>query len=211
MAKKEMSPEARAKMLANLEKARANRKPKVAASEPASAEPEAKPPSKEAKPKSPPMNLFSGNVAKLQIFDPDGNAGIPGFATRWFTDEGNSGVRINAARRSGWDFVTRDEVALNDSLTPLNTNLGDHVTMVVNPHAEGGKPELGYLMKIPQELFDRYQNERENTVHANIEHALRAGAMNRSSEARQYSANSDIARATHSSLPGIEMGTKIYR
>ncbi len=166
---------------------------------------------KSEQPAAPPMNLFSGDVRKLQVFGRDGNEGIPGFKTRWFADEGGSGVRINMARRSGWDFVTREEVALNDSLTPLNSDLGNHVTQVVNPHAEGGKPEIGYLMKIPEDLFKSYQDEREQKVHGNIERALREGAMNRGPEARQFAAGSDIARATHSSLPNIEMGTKNYR
>ena len=154
-------------------------------------------------PQSPPPNLFSGNIARLTLIGRDGSLTdpVPGFATRWFNDENGdqtrTGPRIQMALRSGWVFIERDEVALNEGLVPLNVDLGSHVREIVGKQ-QNGSPLFAYAMKKPQWLFDLHSKEREDNVNARIESSLRAGRSDKLPADKQYARD-------------ISIDTKLYR
>src|SRR5262245_35730249 len=109
------TPEARAKAQATI---KANREAKSAAK----VGPQVKSPSPEA----PPPNMFSGTTKKLEVFGKPGTEKhdpIPGFQLYWF-DDIEGGLVIQQAKASGWVFVEKHEIALNDANTgPGNNDL----------------------------------------------------------------------------------------
>ena len=133
-----------------------------------------------------PPNLFQGNVLKLQLIGKNGTPTdpIPGYVTRWFNDDGN---RIALAQASGWEFVDRNEVVLNENLTPLNTDLGSKVREVVGKQQDG-TPMYAYAMKKRNEIHAAHMQEREVKVNQRIEDSLRKGLTDysRNPENRQY-------------------------
>jgi hypothetical protein len=135
-----------------------------------------------ANPKAPPKNLFSGFVQKLQVFGKSGdpNDPIPGYKPRWFNDV-EGGLRIQTALASGWEFVNKEEVALNDApATPGNNDLGSHVRRWVGEHQDGSAI-YAYLLKKPNwlvELHETGPESREVLHHQRIEAELRRGTFN---------------------------------
>jgi len=152
-------------------------------------------------PIAPPRNLFSGEMLQLQIYGKDGNDKdpIPGFRTRWFNDEHGSGVRIKMALSSGWLLVKSDEIALNEGLTPSNSDLGSHVRKIVG--TVGNEPLYAYLMKKPEALAQLHDDQHEQATNVRIEEALRSG---------QISQNPVDAQGPARTVK-IDIGSKLYR
>ncbi len=129
-------------------------------------------------PQAPLRNLFSGEMPRLAVYGKPGtdpNNPIPGFKLRWFNDV-EGGQRVTRARMSGWEFVSKDEVALNEAPTsPGNTDVGDKVSMWVM-QGNNGSAINAYLMKIPLALWQSYQDEHEK-VHVRVEERLKGGAL----------------------------------
>lgn len=127
--------------------------------------------------KAPPPNLFSGKVQNLQVhpregFDP--NDPIPGFRLFWFPDD-RDGIEIARAQASGWVFVTKDEVGINEApVGPGNTAPDDHVRRWLKYATAQGVPVYGYLMKKPEELCRLHDEERES-YHRKQEESILAG------------------------------------
>jgi len=96
---------------------------------------------------------FDGFTKKLEVFFPEGSTLREEYYLRWFNDDG---VRINKALQAGYEFVTSKEVAMGETVVPLNEDLGDRVSRVVGTKADG-KPMMCFLMKLPNEL--RAQDE----------------------------------------------------
>ena len=163
-----------------------------------------------ATPKAPPRNLFSGTTLKLQVFGKDGNDKdpIPGYRLYWFNDV-EGGLRIAQAQASGWEFVQREEVALNNGqLSPGNNDLGSHVRRWVGT-GEDQKAIYSYLMKKPLELDAVHQQEREN-LHLQIEAALKSGTFNMTPGEKRYTAERPPI-GSPSGLPPISISSSIAR
>jgi hypothetical protein len=153
-----------------------------------------------------PPNLFSGETKELEVFGKNGSATdpLPGFRLYWFNDTQGSGVRISQAKRSGYEFVTNDEVLLNDSKVSGSDDLGTNVRKIVGQ--AGDKPLYAYLMKKPLWLHEKHQAEHEK-VHQRQEQALRQGRVSDKRDDRQYAPG----QVPGSNLPPIELDTKNYR
>lgn len=139
-------------------------------------------------PQAAPRNLFSGDVKKLEVFGRNGSNTdpIPGYRLYWFLDRDNSGTRLHQAKMSGWEFVQRDEVSINDvSAIQGNTDLGSQVRVFGGSFNQ--QPIYHYLMKKPQWLDQQHQAERE-AYHDKIEGLLRKGKYNAKAEDKQYTA-----------------------
>lgn len=79
---------------------------------------------------------------------------IPGWCLAWINDTGG---RIEEARLGGYEFVGRNEITLAvGSVTPLNSDLGNRISMVVGTEKQTGAPKRAYLMKI------RVEHKEEN-------------------------------------------------
>ncbi len=78
---------------------------------------------------------------------------IPGFYLQWIDD---SGGRILEAQAGGFEFVQRNEIHLapGADVTPLNSDLGDKISMIVGANKMTGAPKRSFLMKIRQEFKD---------------------------------------------------------
>jgi hypothetical protein len=152
-----------------------------------------------------PRNLFDGQMKSLDVFGKNGSTTdpIPGYRLYWFTDTGNTGVRINQARVSGWELVNKDEIALQENVVPGNNDLGTHVRKVVD--ARTSPPQYGYLMKKPVWLDDlhRKQLAQENE---NIVNSVRSGRHSSDHAEGRYTA-SQVAGST---LPKIEISSKAF-
>src|ERR1700683_3260392 len=95
--------------------------------------------------------------------------GIPGYHPHWHLEE-----NIPAAIRAGYEFVTSDEISVNQALDTQdvggdnrksgNQSLDSRISIIGNKIGGDGRPEMQYLMKLREEwwLKDRKQiDERE--------------------------------------------------
>ena len=158
-------------------------------------------------PKAPPRSMFDATTRKLDVF---GKAGtdpkkpIPGHELYWFDDKENY---VSLALRSGYRFVTNEEVAMNDSPTSGgNTALDEKVRQVVS--WSGDAPVYAYLMAIPEELY-RNQKEGPGSIeehHQELERQLSMGTYRMDPNDGRYTARNmpDGMRAYN--LPLIKMG-----
>lgn len=98
-----------------------------------------------------PMSL---PTLKLQVPE------IPGYKCRWM--RGTTG-RLQQALAGGYEFVERDEVALNAmgladaALSDGNSDLGSRVSISAGEEMAEGQGVRLYLMKIKRELWDEDQ------------------------------------------------------
>jgi hypothetical protein len=78
---------------------------------------------------------------------------IPGFYIQWIDDIGG---RILEAQAGGFEFVQNNEIHLapGADVTPLNSDLGDRISMIVGTNRITGAPKRSFLMKIRQEHKD---------------------------------------------------------
>lgn len=134
-------------------------------------------------PAAPPPNLFSGRVKRLEVHpNPKRHPGatyndpIPGYRLYWFHDVEN---QVAMAQASGYRFVEKDEIGLNDAhVAPGNNDLGTHVRRWVNSvGGPNGGAIYAFLMKKPNWLAELHDAEMEK-VHQRQEAQLKAGAMN---------------------------------
>lgn len=146
----------------------------------------------EPSPQAPPRNLFTGQVQKLAVFGKPGtdpNKPVPGHELYWF-DDIQDGMVISQAKASGWQFVQKEEIALNDApVSPGNTDLGGNVRRWVSN--AGGQPIYSYLMKKPDWLYQLHMegpDSLEQRVHMQLEERLRTGTLNDSPDQRRYTA-----------------------
>lgn len=152
---------------------------------------------------APPRNLFSGQFRQMEVFGANGSNTdpIPGWRLYWMNDIGD---RINRARQSGWEFVMKDEIALQENLVPGNNDLGTQVRKVVNPNLI--PPTVAYLMKKPADLDALHQAEIQEVNNRN-EAALRQGRVNAQAGDGRYVAG-DVQ---NSLLPKIEISRNLNR
>ena len=153
---------------------------------------------------APPPNLFSGKVQNLQVHPKEGgdpNDPIPGFRLFWFPDD-RDGIEISRAMASGWVFVQKDEVGINDApVGPGNTAPNDHVRRWLKYATAQGTPVYGYLMKKPEELCRLHDEEREN-YHRKQEEAILSGGG---------AYNTVDRKAQRQASVGISIGTEILK
>lgn len=139
-------------------------------------------------PSPPPRNLFSGDIKKLEVFglNGDNKDPIPGFRLYWFLDRENSGARMHQARMSGWEYVMKDEVSVNDtSAIQGNSDLGSQVRVFGGSF--NNQPIYHYLMKKPVWLDQVHQGEMQAHLDK-VEGHLRRGKLDAKPEDRQYTA-----------------------
>ena len=159
-------------------------------------------------PKAPPRNMFSATMKKLDVFGLPGSdplEPIPGHVLYWFDDIQNY---VTMGLASGWVFVSKNEVAMNDAPTsPGNTALDDKVRAIVG--WSGNEPIYSYLMKKPKEL-DLLHREGpdsiEQMVHMKQEEQLAMGTYRMSPDDGRYTAGHLPNGVAGSSLPAIKMG-----
>ena len=181
-----------------LELFRTGKTPAVATTAPT---PEEKPVAAEAPKPRRRVNLFNGQRKRFEFMGKNGSFTdpIPGYRLYAFKD---TGTRISDALQSGWTFVTKDEVVLNDSWnTPLDTDLGSHIRVPANQNDESGKPTYHIIMK-KLKIHDEEDMAELEKLHDNIEQSLRAGTFNMTSGEKRYTAANPPA-GSPSGLPPI--------
>jgi hypothetical protein len=159
-------------------------------------------------PKAPPRNMFSATMKKLDVFGLPGSdprKPIPGHHLFWFDDVENY---VTMAQASGWRFVTKNEVAMNDAATsPGNTALDDKVRAIVG--WSGNQPTYAYLMAMPDELYLHHHegpDSIEQMVHVKQEEQLAMGTYRMSPDDGRYTASNLPQGVAGSNLPSIKMG-----
>lgn len=117
---------------------------------------------------------LDGRVEKLKIYGT-----IPGYHMHIFNEDG---ARLDEAQRSGYTFVKRGEIQdVGRDVTSYNTDPGENVRFVVGKR-DNGNPMYGYLMKIPEEIFQDDQNALE-AYNAGVDGAIRRGGVGIKDEA----------------------------
>ena len=134
------------------------------------------PKSIEVKPTAAPVKprrvAFDGFTKRLEVFFPEGSTLQETHYLRWFNDDG---VRVIKAQQAGYEFVSRAEVAMNETVVPLNEDLGDRVSRVVGTKADG-KTMFCFLMKLPLEL--RAEDEARHAAEVDAtDEVIRRGMM----------------------------------
>lgn len=89
---------------------------------------------------------------------------IPGHHIHWVNDEPG---RIHSAEESGYQFVTPDEVGMEQGETRIKRLVGKN---------DDGTALYAYLMKIKQEWYDEDQRELQSNVDR-IDSAIRRGTF----------------------------------
>jgi len=114
---------------------------------------------------------------------------IPGYRLYWFNDYPG---RIEAAEAAGYEFVTNQEVKINDFVTVGNADLGSKVKRLVGKN-EDGSPLYAYLMKIRLEWFEEDQRELQAQIDR-TDSSIRRGTL--SPAEYQYVPSSGITYKT---------------
>lgn len=133
------------------------------------------------------VNLFNGNRKRFEIMGKNGSFTdpIPGYRLYAFKDVGN---RVQDALISGWTFVQKEEVFLNDQWnTPLDTDLGSHIRIPANQNDESGHPVYHVIMK-KLKIHDEEDMAEFERLHDSIEQSLRAGTFNMTPGEKRYTA-----------------------
>lgn len=104
---------------------------------------------------------------------------IPGYYTHWFMD---TEARVSQALAAGYEFVTKDEVAINnfgvanDRGELGGSDLGSRVTILAGGEGGNGQAARQVLMKLKQEFRDMDLKAKEARSEKLVE-ALRAGRL----------------------------------
>ena len=130
---------------------------------------------------------FDGFAKKMEVHFPEGSTLRDEYHLHWFNDDG---LRIQKALQAGYEFVTRKEVELNETVLPFNEDLGDRVSRAVGLKPDG-KPMHAFLMKLPNEY--RAQDEARHTAELDaINAVIRRGAMGQEGLTAKDAANTYI-------------------
>jgi hypothetical protein len=124
--------------------------------------------------------VFNGTTKKMSV-----NTEIPGYQMRWFNDQNG---RVEAAvGRAWWEFVTHDEIALQDGNKVLerNSDLGTRVRMIVGTF-DNGDPLYAYLLKIKKEWFNEDQQITSAKIRDDEKEMVRNGGLNTDRIASKY-------------------------
>lgn len=111
---------------------------------------------------------------------------IPGFHLHWML---NTNERVHAALRAGYQFVSHEEVQIQnfdlggDAKVDGNTDMGTRVTRLASSYGDGqigkdGQPARLILMKQPEELHRKHQKlleDRNGTIADTLTASFRAG------------------------------------
>lgn len=109
---------------------------------------------------------------------------IPGHHCHWMRGDA---ARIQQAMRAGYEFVTGDEILVNnldvggDASKTGNTDMGTRVSVLASVGGDGeigndGQPGRLYLMKIKQEWFEKDQGILAQR-NADIAESIRGGTL----------------------------------
>lgn len=109
---------------------------------------------------------------KLDVFGVDLSESLPSFHLHWFNDDGDRIVRMQLL---GYTFVARNEIALNEKVSPLNQDLGDNIAVYAGTRVDGS-PLRTYLMKIPKPVYEKRQKAIQ-AKNDQIDQAIRRGAI----------------------------------
>lgn len=113
---------------------------------------------------------FDGSMKRLEV-----HGEIPGYRLQWVNDRGS---RVHTLIRYGFDFVKRDEIALNDRVIDGNQAVDDRVRRAVGGGSSGGEgATYAYLMKCPEELWQKFQDAMQVRPD-NFDRMLLAGFAN---------------------------------
>jgi len=117
---------------------------------------------------------LDGRVEKLKVYGT-----IPGYHLHIFNEDG---ARLDEAQRSGYAFVRRSEIQdVGRDVASFNTDPGENVRFVVGKR-DNGNPMYGYLMKIPNEIFEDDQQAME-AYNSGVDGAIRRGGVGTKDEA----------------------------
>lgn len=135
---------------------------------------------------------ISMSLPKLMLEVPE----IEGYVMHWFADRPG---RIPRAVAGGYEFVTPDEVRINnfglasDLVTDGNTDLGTRISVHGGTMDNGGSERL-YLMKIRKEWYDKDMTLREQASDRVVQ-ALKQGQVGLQGKADEvatrYARNTD--------------------
>jgi hypothetical protein len=117
--------------------------------------------------------MSSGSL-KLQVPEKEG------FHRRWFRSDPG---RIARAIQAGYQFVSKDEVALanfdlgGDAKNSGDTDMGTRVSVISGDKADStGQPARLYLMECPMEVY-RYSRKLLRDRNESVAEALRGGKI----------------------------------
>jgi len=117
---------------------------------------------------------LDGRVEKLKVY-----GSLPGYHMHIFNEDG---ARLDEAQRSGYAFVKRKEIQnVGRDVASFNTDPGENVRFVVGKR-DNGNPMYGYLMKIPEEIFQDDQMAME-AYNSGVDGAIRRGSVGTKDEA----------------------------
>lgn len=109
---------------------------------------------------------LGGFVRKLDV-----TGDVPGYHLHIHNDSGNN---IEIARQHGYEFVQASELlGVNGNTVSYNTALNGNVKYLVGVKGDG-EPMYGFLMKIPEEIWEEDQREGQKAPD-NIDRLLQAG------------------------------------
>jgi hypothetical protein len=158
------------------------------------------------RPETIPVNLFSGQVRRLEYHDQR-----PGFVYWWCNDD-QGGTMISRALQSGWKFTERKDVKLNAAVTPRNNALGSYVRQHVGTDV-AGDPMYAYLMEKPEWLHKQHEEGpgSRKEYHDQLLEQIRQGRLGEKAGERRYHAGNLPAGSRGTDLPPISIDTKFVR
>lgn len=122
----------------------------------------------------------------------------PGYHRRWFRSEPG---RIARAQRAGYQFVSPEDVDLNnfdlggDAKVSGNTDMGTRVSIISGERADStGQPGRMYLMECPTELYE-LSRKNIDEINNDIATAIRDGKVEKAGEdnSHKYVKKSGVA------------------
>lgn len=126
---------------------------------------------------------FGMPQSKLAVYQKD-----PNYHYHWINDLSG---RLELAEASGYQFVSRNDVQLQPSVTPRNSDLGDKVSQIVG-RGEDGHPLRAYLMRIPLDMYQESQAFALQQANA-IDDSIRKGKTTGQEDSHFYQPGEKIS------------------
>lgn len=115
--------------------------------------------------------------AHLTVSDKD-----PNYSYRWIK---GSPERLAAAESGGYEYVSQGQAGkVGEGAEDGNTDVGSRVSRLVGTHADG-KPRTDYLMRIPKDIYDADQAEKQRKVDE-VDAAIKRGDAHKRGDDNRY-------------------------
>jgi len=120
---------------------------------------------------------LAGGVGRLHV-----HGSLPGYHLHIFKDEG---TRIAMALQAGYAFVQRGEgsIQMGRDVASIDNDPGSRIRVVMG--SKGTEPMYGYLMKIPEELYNEDMARQEAEVEA-VDRQIQGGQIGETTDQQRY-------------------------